>query len=61
LLITYEVGLLGKDFGYQRFYRYPTDIKSGFRAPRVNLNIRISGVSAHLQRIDARHADRRTT
>ena len=36
----WKFGLLGRDFGYQPFYRYPTGTSAGSRRSRASRSIR---------------------
>ncbi len=37
----WKFGLLGRDFGYRKFYRYPNGMTAGFRRRTASLIIRI--------------------
>ena len=58
----WKFGLLGRDFGYRKFFRYPTNTKSGSQPSRAReQHPHFGGVSAIYNVIDSRQSDPQNT
>ena len=59
----WKFGLLGRDFGYRKFYRYPNGHRCGFRAIREGEaeHPHFGGVNAIYNVIDSRQSDPQET